>query len=471
MLGLTVVRPIFNFSFKSGCFANVWKSSYVIPIHKSGSRADISNYRGIAKLSAIPKLFEKVITLQLTFNVNKFISIHQHGFTCGRSTVTNLLVFSSLVIEGFSKGLRTDALYLDLKKAFDKVIISLLLLKCSKFGFSQKLCSWLKSYLTNRTQRVCFGSSLSDEFDVPSGVPQGSHLGPLLFLIFINDLPQVIKNCNILMFADDVKLFLTHKSSHRLLQEDFDNLISWCELNGMELNVNKCKQMTYSRLTVNLFNYKICDNPLEIVTSFEDLGVLLDPKLKFNIHINKIVNKSASVLGLMKRYAKEFNDPYITKLLYTSLVRPILEYASIVWCPRYDCYCIAIESIQKQFLLFCLRGLGWDYTNLPSYKSRLKLINLPSLNSRRTMLNVSFIFNLINGDTECEFLFNKLNFNVPFRESRNYFPLKLQYFTLNYLNYEPFRAACVDFNKNYSHVDYNLSLQSIKKSVLSHLEN
>lgn len=461
---------LFNYSFQTGCFPNLWKSSYVIPIHKSGSRSEISNYRGIAKLSAIPKLFEKVITLQLTFNVHKFISPHQHGFTSGRSTITNLLTFCALVIEGFAKGFQTDVIYTDLKKAFDKVVISLLLMKCAKFGFSEKLCNWLKSYLTNRSQRVCFGSSLSDEFSVLSGVPQGSHLGPLLFLIFINDLPQVIKYSKILMFADDVKLFLTHKSSPRLLQVDFDSLVSWCELNCMEFNVNKCKQMTYSRIPVALFNYELNNTPLEIVYSFEDLGVLLDTKLKFNLHINKIVNKAASVLGFMKRYAKEFNDPYITKLLYMSLVRPILEYASVVWCPRYDCYCIAIESIQKQFLLFCLRSLGWDYTNLPSYKSRLQLINLPSLQSRRTMLNISFIFKLINGDVECEYLHGRLNFNVPFRLSRNYFPLKLEYYTLNYLNFEPFRAACVDFNNNYSQLDFNLNTQSLKRSILSHLD-
>ena len=225
--------------------------------------------------------------------------------------------------------------------------------------------------------------------------------------------------------------------------------------------------MTFSRTDVPSFAYNIGNNVVERVDSFKDLGVLMDPKLSFNLHINKIINKASRTLGLIKRWAKEFKDPYATKLLYTSVVRPILEYASPVWCPRYQSHIDSIESVQKQFLLFCLRHLGWDPNlPLPCYRSRLKLIDLPTLHSRRTMLNVSFVFNLLNGDVRCDFLLHKLSFSVPTRPSRYFSFFKLEYFTLNYLNFNPFRAALVDFNNHYKNLNLNMSIFSVKKNCL-----
>ena len=150
--------------------------------------------------------------------------------------------------------------------------------------------------------------------------------------------------------------------------------------------------------------YTINGIKLELVQTFNDLGVLLDMKLNFRDHISKTVNKASGMMGFIKRWAKEFSDPYTTKLLYTSLVRPILEYGSVVWDPSYKVYSDKIESVQKQFLLFCLRGLGWNPNiPLPSYKSRLALIKLPSLYSRRNMLNISFLLNLFEGNVQSEY--------------------------------------------------------------------
>ena len=301
-----------------------------------------------------------------------------------------------------------------------------------------------------------------------SGVPQGSHLGPLLFLIYVNDLPTVINECNILLFADDVKIFYTYSDNNEPLQNDLNNVVEWCKVNLMSLNLSKCKSMTFSRVAVSNVEYNVGDYTLQAVSSFVDLGVTMDSKLKFNLHISKMVSKATCTLGFIKRWAKEFKDPYATKTLFTGAVRPILEYASVVWCPRYQTYANAIESVQKQFLLFCLRHFNWDPNlPLPSYLSRLKLINLPPLYARRTMLNISFVHNILSGTTKSQFLLDRIAVNVPVRMSRNYRFFNLEYFRFNYLNDDPFRSALLDFNSYYNQIDFNISSYTLKRNILS----
>jgi hypothetical protein len=241
-----------------------------------------------------------------------------------------------------------------------------------------------------------------------------------------------------------------------MLQRDLDELSFWCLINEMSLNLSKCKQMTYCRNLKPLsVRYSISGSNLESVTSFNDLGIQFDLKLRFNLHVDRIVNKGFCVLGFIKRWAKEFNDPYVTKLLFTSLVRPILEYGCIVWSPTYQCYVDQIESVQKQLLLFCLRGLGWDIRlNLPSYPSRLKLISLPSLSSRRVMLSTNFILKLLTGVVRSELLLDLVNVCIPIRPSRNYKLIKIDKFNANYLNANPFLVACKNFNDLYFLLDF-----------------
>lgn len=281
------------------------------------------------------------------------------------------------------------------------------------------------------------------------------------------------------MYADDVKLFYSYNnySQSSFLQNDIDCFQNWCKINCIHLNLKKCKHMTFARRPHILRTYKIDENQLESLNSFVDLGVTMDPKLRFHTHINRITNKASSVLGFIKRWSKEFNDPYVTKLLFISLVRPILEYGSIVWCPRYNCYIDSIESVQKQFLLFCLKGLPWDpEIHLPPYTHRLQLIDLPQLKHRRIMLNICFVLKLIQGSINSHFLLSSINFNVPQRITRRYDLIHLSTCRLNYLQFESFRGACSDFNTVYSIIDLNDSINSFdfKKKILlflSHLNS
>lgn len=460
---------MFNISLANGNFPDLWKKSFIVPLYKSGSRSKVENYRGIAKLSAIPKLFELLITRKLVHSLRSIVSPCQHGFLQGKSTVTNLLEFTSYVFSNFSSKLQTDVIYTDFSKAFDRVDLSLLLLKLDLIGFPIRLLNWLKSYLFNRTQCVLFRSSLSRRILVTSGVPQGSHLGPILFNLFLNDLPSVILNSSILMYADDVKLFRSLKSSDEcsLLQYDLNSLVNWCEMNRMSLNLLKCKKMTFNRGTVIQTSYIIGDSVLENVYSFCDLGITLDTKLNFNMHIDACVSKSSNLLGFIKRWSREFDDPYLSKHLFTSLVRPILEYGSLVWSPFYSCHIKRIESVQKQFLLFALRNLAWNPDiNLPPYLHRLALINLPTLERRRTMLDICFMVKLINGEINSPYLISNLKFNVPFRVSRNFVPLNLPAIKCNYEELNPIFKLSKNFNKFYNSFSITDSIVSIKRSIL-----
>ena len=190
-----------------------------------------------------------------------------------------------------------------------------------------------------------------------SGVPQGSHLGPILFNIFINDLPTVISHSSILMYADDVKLFLSYSdyNCQRLFQEDLVALETWCEYNLMRLNLGKFKCMSFFRRPRSISSYSLIGSRLEFVNSFVDLGILMDPKLNFINHINATISKARSSLRFVKRWCKEFNAPFTTKTLFVSLVRPVLEFGCVIWTPFSESHIMHLESVQKQFLLFALK--------------------------------------------------------------------------------------------------------------------
>lgn len=467
------LTTLFNTSIKYGIMPEIWKKSFIVPLFKSGNKSMIENYRCISKLSIIPKLFEKLITDMLYYQVSNLISPFQHGFQKGCSTTTNLLHFTTAVNRGFFHRKQTDVIYTDFSKAFDKVNHVLLLRKLRMMGFADSAIKWIRSYLLNRTQTVCFNNVLSRTLHVSSGVPQGSHLGPLLFTLFINDLPNVIKSSNILLYADDVKIFLTYNNplDQRQLQIDLNSFYDWCNINLMELNIKKCKIMQFSRTSAFTTIYFLGDYQLEGVDRFLDLGILFDQKMNFLLHITGSINKARVALGYIKRWSKEFNDPYIMKALYMSLVRPILEYGSIIWDPIYQIHSNAIESVQKQFLLFCLRGLNFDALNMPSYSARLALIKLPSLKSRRTMLNVSFLLNVVRGDICSGFLISEISFNIPQRISRNFLPLAVQFYRSNYSDADPLRRMCNEFNKYYKFIDYSQNTAVIKKLLIVFLNS
>ena len=193
----------------------------------------------------------------------------------------------------------------------------------------------------------------------------------------------MLRNASRLLFAR-----ISDITSHCRFQEDPNMFVDWCLANALCLNFDKCKLIRFLRKAIT-YSCTLNGESLCRVESFKDLGILLDVKLSLNNHVEFMINKAKSLLGFIKRWSKEFNDPYITKRLYTSLVRHILEYGSLIWNPQYEVSSNKVESVQKQFLLFALRGLNWSSRfNLPSYENRLQLIELPSLKPLQYLYNI-----------------------------------------------------------------------------------
>lgn len=248
------------------------------------------------------------------------ISKRQHGFSRNRSTITNLTTFTNFVANALSDNASVHTIYTDFRKAFDRVNIDILLNKLHRFGTRGKLYEWFRSYLYDRSTRVAFNGHTAHPFTPPSGVPQGSMLGPLLFIIFINDLPVRLK-LEHLLFADDVKLYsiINHESDCTELQNDLNSLHHWCIVNDLELNTSKCFVLKFGHAKKqSTFTYKIGQNEFQEVSQMKDLGVMFDRKLKFDIHTENIVSKANKMLGFIMRMAKDFTSTKcITSLYYT----------------------------------------------------------------------------------------------------------------------------------------------------------
>jgi Reverse transcriptase (RNA-dependent DNA polymerase) len=439
---------VFNLSLASGVFPSIWKESYVVPLFKSGDKRDISCYRGISILSVIPKMFEKLICDVITPIIRPMISECQHGFVSGRSTVTSLVQFSNYVINEMEDGLQVDSVYTDFSKAFDRVNHGLLLVNLKKKFRPPMLC-WMSSYLFGRTQCVKLDDYLSGTIYCHSGVPQGSHLGPLFFILDINDVLEIFEHVNVLAYADDLKLFMTVKCIEdcERFQHDLDLLHSWCLVNKFDLNADKCKSVSFGRGSKPVvFQYSIGGTDLERVNRIKDLGVIIDDRMTFVSHIEAVVAKSARMLGFVKRISKEFSDPYTYKTLYVSLVRPNLEYASCVWSPHHDIHSKRIERIQHNFVRFALRGLHWTHQPLSPYDARCLLLSLEILVDRRKVAAALFVRDILCDKIDSTYLASLLCFEDNPYSRRRHAKLMSFFHRTNYGKHEPLNNAIGHFN-------------------------
>lgn len=441
---------IFNLSLMSN-FPSRWKESYVVPIFKSGSRSDVECYRGVAILPTFGKLFESIVCDMLTEKFRKVVSVAQHGFMKGRSTSTNLVDFVNEVIRSVERGRQVDVVYTDMRKAFDRVHHGLLLRKLEELGVHSSMLQWLRTYLVGRTQHVRMLGCKSEPFSVTSGVPQGSHLGPLLFLIFFNDVTRVIRHSKCSLYADDLKVYREVKSleDSLRLQHDLAAISRWCVENFLNLNVQKCVTISFFRIRSPVrFSYVIDGSVVKRVNEVRDLGVVFTENVSFNRHIEVVIAKAYSMLGFVKRVCRDFRNVEALKSLYFAYVRSHLEYASLVWSPYYQSHIDSIESIQKDFLIYALRRTvrrGQDY-RLPSYVSRCESIGLESLSRRRFNLAALFVYDILTGRVDSPELLDKFKVNVPTRNFRNSRYLVLARHRSNYGLFEPVNNLSRIFN-------------------------
>ena len=398
------IKLIWDESLVRGKVPQHYKTQFVTPIHKKESTAFASNYRPISVTSHIVKIFERILRNHLVeyLDSNSIISSKQHGFQKGKSCLTQLLAHYDDLLSNALHGNETDVIFIDFAKAFDKIDHNLLLKKLSLYGISGKLYDWIKDFLHERVQQVGINGTLSFEALVLSGVPQGTVLGPLLFLLFINDLESKLEHSTCRFFADDTRLSkpISSLDDTLLLQKDLDNVVNWANENNMRLNEDKFEYMAFESNTRRLvkelpfFNetyeyYTPGGVCLQPTPSIKDLGIRVSNDYSWSLHIGSIVTtatkKAAWVLNTFS-----IRNEYPMLCMYKSLVRSHLENSCPLWNPRNIGDIQALEIVQNNFLSK-ING----YQNL-NYWERLEKANLQSLQRRRERYCLIHMWKILN---------------------------------------------------------------------------
>ena len=372
---------LLNRTMEDSTIPGDWKLAFVIVICKKGSKSIAENYRPISLTSVVCKLMETMIKKEIMDHLaqHNLLSPKQFGFISGRSTVTQLLHYLDRCIDKVVNGSVVDCIYLDFAKAFDTVPHKRLLSKLKAYGITGKLLKWIEAFLVGRTQAVKVNGVSSEFKAVFSGIPQGSVLGPILFIIYINDILDNI-NSEGFLFADDTKIFKTilGKDDAIALQSDIDSLEAWSDKWLLRFNPKKCHVLSLGKIedTRYTMRYKIYDSELDHVFEEKDLGVTVDMQLKFEEHVASKVKIANAMVGLIRR-SFSFLSCYLFRKLYLAFVRPHLEYAQAVWAPHSVKLVNMIENVQiRATKLF--DGLG-----SLDYSERLRKLNLPTLSHRR----------------------------------------------------------------------------------------
>ena len=397
---LKPIHMIWSKSFADGKVPSALKIQHINPIHKGGAKTDCAKYRPIALTSHLVKLFERTMRSRIVefLEANRILSASQHGFRKGRSCLTQLLKHFDNILINLQKGDDSDVIYLDYAKAFDKVDHEILLKKLYSYGIKGKFYDWIKDFLTDRFQTVCVDGHRSFLARVISGVPQGSVLGPILFIIFINDLDDAVLDSILGKFADDTRVQrnISQASDCDILQKDLDNIITWSKHNNMELHEDKFELLSYNTYKTeknsqrsNLlkafaelpFNlppkYQTPNNSIIKAKSLvRDLGVQLSSDYSWTPHINIMVDAARRTTSWVLSVFSD-RSPETMMTLYKSLIRSRLEYCCPLWNPHLIRDIQQIESVQRTFTSKIQGCRHLDY------HERLKHLGLFSLQRRR----------------------------------------------------------------------------------------
>ena len=372
---------IWRTSLDTGQIPDILKKQSIVPVHKKESKAVPSNYRPISLTSHITKVFGRILRSHMVAHLETNCIIHnsQHGFRPGHSCLTQLLHHIDSIIAILEENHNADVIYLDLSKAFDKVNHDILIHKLKLSGISGKILTWITNFLKNRSQQVIIDGATSSPAEVQSGVPQGTVLGPVLFIVYMNDLHKVIKNSLLKCFADDSKLIksIQNPDDRVKLIHDLEAVLQWTKHNSMEFNADKFQLLQHGPNDDLKISYDIPGNQiLEHSNTVKDLGVHVSEDLKWRSHITTITNNATNFANWILRTIRS-REPDVMLTMYKSYVLSRLEYTSPVWSPMLLGDISKIESVQRSFTAK-IRGLEDK-----DYWQRLATLKLYSLQRRR----------------------------------------------------------------------------------------
>ena len=360
------LSEVLTSSFEQGIFPTALKSARVVPIHKCGSRSEVSNYRPISLLSTLSKIYEKLMHSRIVNFMEMKNSIYesQFGFRAGRSCEHALINAKYTICEALDKRKISLLLLIDFSKAFDMVEHDILLGKLYHYGIRGIAYDWMKSYLTGREQFVSVGGKDSEKSVLKYGVPQGSILGPLLFIIYINDLPNLFKTAKFILYADDANIFLTGSNIKEIKEQVAqlgDELVKWVNCNGLALNLRKTNYIIFSRSKVDCdINLTINNVIIERKKEARFLGVILDENLTWGAHIAGIKQKMSRYVGII--YKLKNKVPLSVRIqIYHSLIQSHLNYCSIIWGFAAKTHIAGLFSAQKKGLRAIMPGFTSSY--------------------------------------------------------------------------------------------------------------
>ena len=395
----SIVKPllhIYKTSLDTSSVPDLWKTASICAVFKKGDKKLLNNYRPISLTCIFVKILESIIRDHIThfLDQNEIITKEQFGFVRNKNTTIQLLCSLKDWTDGIEENCATDCIYFDFKKAFDTVPHKRLKVKIDAFSFHNKISNWLKDFVTNRKQFVKIRNSNSTTLEVTSGIPQGSVLGPILFILYINDITEHI-NSKIVLFADDIKLYKTiqnNKNDTKQLQDDINKLYRWSEIWLLKFNTTKCNKITYEKKASlqQHTTYHIAQNQLENISEIKDLGVLFEENLNPSTHIYSKVKKASQILGIVRRNFCNLQADIVVNL-YKTLIRSQFDYAHCVWQPYKQKDIQKIENIQMR-----ATKMIKDLKNL-SYTERLKKLKLPTMRYRSIRGCLIEVYKICNG--------------------------------------------------------------------------
>ena len=351
---LSPLLTLWRSSMETGYVPRKLKEGIVTPIYKGGNKGDSGNYRPVTLTSHVSKTIERVIADNLVEHLEKggLLSPNQHGFRKGRSCYSQLMQHHYTVLRMLESGAEVDIAYLDFSKAFDKVDLGILLVKLRAIGVRGPVLRWMQAFLLNRWQKVIVEGKSSTWGEVISGVPQGTVLGPILFLAHIADIDVGISS-RVSCFADDTRVVRAIRdiADCGILQGDLDEIYRWAENNNMKFNGDKFRVLHYeigTRTTGHRIYYTPEGTEIETTSDIKDLGVQMSNDAKFTLHISTSIKKARRMMGwVLRTFSTREPEPLL--ILYKALVMPHLEYCCQLWSPVVIGEIRKLESVQRSF--------------------------------------------------------------------------------------------------------------------------
>ena len=387
---------IFEMSIKHCIFPKTWKIATIVPLFKSGKKTDVSNYRPVSLLPIPGKILEKIIHGDVAnfLENNKLLCDKQGGFRKNHSTLSSITEFTNNIFNAINSKELTVAIFFDLKKAFDTVNHKILIKKLEKMGIRGNVLLWIENYLSERKQKTICNNNLSEKKNVLCGVPQGSILGPLLFLVYINDIENAICNSKFQLYADDTVIYNSGSSIDDIkisLQNNIDKFAKWCIINKLTINTKKTKIMIFgSRYNIkrnSTLELRINGESLQIVPTYKYLGINLDQTLNFNYHLKNVVNQISRKLYIFSKIRRFLNDQ-AALILYKTMILPFFDYVDAVFMFSNSVYLKKLDRLH-------MRGLRISLRLHPNLSEEMVLFQckISNLDNRRHVHLRNFMYN------------------------------------------------------------------------------